>query len=761
MTESDRNHENLAWLRQKVQAETERIELPPSLTSQSLLHLLDDVEQEEGPLPEEPAKVIRPRWGQWKPWAAAAAVALIAATAFHQFGGNLGGNGILVESSSSTASVANSEEDSGVAGISYASDYGEVRQLLASQDAWRTEFRSGGEFPELGETSAPLLGAAAGGANDEAAPEIAEESSPQQKPAPESGSKEATKQESAPQSPMMDSASFTGTNQQVAEVEEADIVKTDGSSLFIHINEDASPEVVIVDASSMKKLSTITLEPSYGSSELYLCDETLVVMQTEAPRTLPFQKGISEAMASDKDAYPQAEGEGTYSFTEDSAPSVASKGLDWEEMVVSAVVYDVSDKEQPKEIRRFEQDGSYVSSRVSDGTLYLISQKYVWQDPSDENVPLDELVPVTGDSLAKGSRPLEAQSIVYCPEGLDQTYTVVSAVNLSDATEPANTKAVLGYADEVYMTTDNIYLSGSRDGQSTNLMRVAVDGSDLRFAAIGSIPGKLLNQFSMDEEDGYFRVASTSLSDGKTVNNLYVLDSSLKQVGSVEGLARGEAIRSVRYMGDIAYVVTFRQVDPLFVLDLSTPSQPKLLGQLKIPGFSEYLHPVDSSTLIGFGTNTVVTESGTVLENGMKLSLFDVSDPLNPKESHVFYLGNRGSYSEGKENHKAFLYDGQRSQIGFPATIATQVDKDKGDAWSNHNEVTFSGYLLLNFSKEDGFEIAASLPTGGEGNGVSALTSGESIRRGVRIGQSFYTVSNETLIRYSMDGYQESGRVAL
>lgn len=167
---------------------------------------------------------------------------------------------------------------------------------------------------------------------------------------------------------------------------------------------------------------------------------------------------------------------------------------------------------------------------------------------------------------------------------IDPVYTVVSALNLSDCQQPANTKAVLGSADEIYMSKDNLYLAGSSDGSSTNLVRVAVEDSDIHFAATGKVPrGQVLGQFSMDESGGYFRVASTSFSDSGTVNNLYVLDQSLKQVGSVEGLAPGESIKSVRYLGDTAYVVTFREVDPLFAIDLSTPSKPKVLGQLENP----------------------------------------------------------------------------------------------------------------------------------------------------------------------------------
>lgn len=785
MTDSDKKMENMAWLQEKFQAETERIELPPSLTSQALLHLLEDVEpEEESPPPQGPAKVVHPRWGNWKPWAAAAAIALVAATAFHQFGGSLVANGNLITSASSSAASASADSGkpdesapgntaffSGAAGISYASDYSQVRTLLAPKESERVEY-----YQE--ETGEPASGATMDGVSPEEGmlkapvptnpltageptPQMEEESAAISEGDAATGS--ASEKSTAPPAPMAGNAlvtgdaGFTAANQQVAGVEESDIVKTDGDSLFIHTNTASStPEVVIVDASSMEKLSTITLEPSYGASELYLWDETLVVMQTEAPSVLPFQKGISEATASDNKSYQKAAQGETPSHS-----GMAESNTSYRDaFVISATLFDVSDREQPKEIRRFEQDGSYVSSRVSDGTLYLVSQKYVWGDSSDEDTPMDELVPVTGDSLNQASQLLEAQSIVYCPDvEIDPVYTVVSALNLSDCQQPANTKAVLGSADEIYMSKDNLYLAGSSDGSSTNLVRVAVEDSDIHFAATGKVPGQVLGQFSMDESGGYFRVASTSFSDSGTVNNLYVLDQSLKQVGSVEGLAPGESIKSVRYLGDTAYVVTFREVDPLFAIDLSTPSKPKVLGQLKTPGFSEYLHPVDSSTLIGFGTNTTVAENGAVMENGMKLSLFDVSDPLHPKESQVFYLGNQGSSSEGKENHKAFFYDGQRGQIGFPATIATQVDKDKADPLSSQNEITFSGYLLLDFSKEDGFSIAAYFPNGGEGNGVSALE--DRIRRGVRIGESFYTISGQQLIRYSLKDYEQSGSVAL
>ena len=756
MTDGDKNMENMAWLQEKFQAETERIELPPSLTSKSLLHLLEDVEQQEENLPPQgSAKVIHAWWGNWKPWAAAAAIALVAATAFRQFGGSLGVQDNLVASASSSTAVSSASPGnlaqsapgntalfSGEAGISHASDYSQVRALLNPEEMEKAEVNQKKDKESASNTVS---------ADSSAGKEILKVPAPTdsltvQEPAPQMGGesdavpenntvsnghgeKDTALQATSPNSAFVTGyADFSAASHRASGAEESDIVKTNGDSLFIHTGVPGSAQkVVIMDASSMEKLSTIPLEPSYGASELYLWDETLVVMQTEAPSAFPFQKGISEAMASDNEAYQDA-------------------------LVVSATLYDVSDRKQPKEVRRFEQDGAYVSSQVSDGTLYLVSQKHVWGEADDENAPLDELIPVTGDSLSQESRLLEAQSIAYCPDvKIDPIYTVVSALNLSDCQHPANTKAVLGSTDAVYMSKDNLYLAGSSDSSSTNLVRMAVKGSDIRFAATGKVQGQVLGQFSMDESGGYFRVASISFSDSGTENNLYVLDQSLKQIGAVENFALGESIQSVCYLGDTAYVSALQDGNSPLVIDLSVPSKPKILGRLDPPGFSGYLHPVDSSTFIGLGTDAAADE------NGLRLSAFDISDPLHPKESQVFCLESLGSSSEGKENHKAIFYDEQRSQIGFPATVITQEDKDKTN--SSQNEIAFSGYLLLDFSKENGFSIAACFPNSGEGNGISS--SGNRIRRGVRIGESFYTISDQQLIRYSMKDYKKSGSAVL
>ena len=191
------------------------------------------------------------------------------------------------------------------------------------------------------------------------------------------------------------------------------------------------------------------------------------------------------------------------------------------------------------------------------------------------------------------------------------------------------------------------------------------------------MPGSVLNQFSMDEDNGYFRIATTknrtfSRFSGETYDpysNLYVLDQDLKIVGQVDHLSPGERIYSARFMQNRAYLVTFKQTDPLLVIDLHDPQNPTVLGLLKIPGFSNYLHPYDETTLIGFGKETEEDEYGGVIQKGVKLSLFDVSDVLHPKERAHYVFGDRGSNSIALYDHHAFLFSKDKELLVVPVDI--------------------------------------------------------------------------------------------
>jgi len=204
----------------------------------------------------------------------------------------------------------------------------------------------------------------------------------------------------------------------------------------------------------------------------------------------------------------------------------------------------------------------------------------------------------------------------------------------------------------------------------TVVHKIALNQGDLKYIAKGEVPGRLLNQFSMDESGNRFRVATTSeFYAYRQVmhNNVYVLDENLKTVGSLEGIAKDEQIYSARFMGDRLYLVTFKRMDPFFVIDLSTDT-PKVLGELKLPGFSNYLHPYDDTHVIGIGRETQENQYGGVHAEGVKIALFDVSDVSNPKTIDTEVIGKQGTDSEVLSDHKAMLFDKQKGILSIPIT---------------------------------------------------------------------------------------------
>ncbi len=208
-----------------------------------------------------------------------------------------------------------------------------------------------------------------------------------------------------------------------------------------------------------------------------------------------------------------------------------------------------------------------------------------------------------------------------------------------------------------------------RDTQVTVIHKIGMDRLILTYSSKAEVPGRLLNQFSMDEFDGKFRIATTSESFGSqstsVYNNVYVLDQKLDIVGSLEKIAPRETIYSARFMGDRLYLVTFERIDPFFVIDLSTDT-PKILGELKMPGYSNYLHPYDEKHVIGIGKETKENQWGGVEVLGVKVALFDVSNVSNPRVVDVFTIGDQSTDSEVLWNHKALLFDKNKNVLSIP-----------------------------------------------------------------------------------------------
>lgn len=316
---------------------------------------------------------------------------------------------------------------------------------------------------------------------------------------------------------------------------------------------------------------------------------------------------------------------------------------------------------------------------------------------------------------------------------------------------------------------------------STLFYKFSLNEGNVTYAAKGEVPGSLLNQFSMDEHNGFFRVATTTGqmwwgSESTSKNNLYILDSSLNITGRIENIAPGERIYSVRFMGDKGYMVTFKNMDPLFVMDLKDPSNPKILGELKIPGYSDYLHPYDENHIIGFGMDTkeveVKDENGKVVgtttyQLGMKVAMFDVSDINNPIEKFKVNIGDSGTYSDVLYNHKALLFNREKNILAFPVSVQEAKEQwiDQEKTIPNYGTFAFQGLYVFSIDMASGFNLEAKISHLTPEEVQKAQSQGyeyeKTVERALYIDDTLYTISKAFIKAHDMDSYQEKATLAL
>jgi uncharacterized secreted protein with C-terminal beta-propeller domain len=273
----------------------------------------------------------------------------------------------------------------------------------------------------------------------------------------------------------------------------------------------------------------------------------------------------------------------------------------------------------------------------------------------------------------------------------------------------------------------------------------------------------------MDEYNGFFRIATTagSVWSGNSSNNIYILNENLSIVGKIENIAPGERIYSARFMGNRAYLVTFKKVDPFFTIDLSDPYNPEILGKLKIPGYSDYLHPYDEDHIIGIGKETVEAMEGDFAwYQGLKIALFNVSNPEQPVEMAKVVIGDRGTDSPVLHDHKALLFDREKEIFIIPVTvyeISDEIKAKQNYTGNMYGEFTFQGAYVYKISLENGFEYVGRIThMDNESNETYYYWySPYFINRCLYIDNVLYTISDKMVKMNDIETLNELGNIIL
>lgn len=594
----------------------------------------------------------------------------------------------------------------------------------------------------------------------------------------------------SPPSNTQSSNDYSETNVQVEGVDESDIVKTDGKYIYTLTRSfsDSQSVLTIVDVDSFEKVSTITFK-NYQDG-MYLNDDKLIVYgynynrNDELTFIPPYWSSQSTKInvldISDRDN-PEVErtiliegsivdsrmvGSTLYMVTSKYMPSFVDVDYSLPRIVdgdsvlekvligdISYVPYqssqftmvsaiDVANKN--KKIEREVILGPYSSNIYSSkDNLYVTFTKYVDEYTIMMEVMNEimfpklpsklqdriELIQKTSSSVLSDSE--KSQKISYIVQSYVSQLSNDEQKEINDLIESKLEEKYESLADEL---------------EKTIIHKISIDKTSINYDSTGEVPGRIQNQFFMDEDGDYFRIATTTssrwsrLNSGRTEssNNLFVLDKNLKVVGDIRNIAPGETIYSVRFMQDRAYMVTYKRIDPFFVIDLSNPKNPTILGQLKIPGYSTYLHPYDENHIIGLGQQTSDND-GRTTTGGLKLSLFDVTDVENPIEQDVIELGDRWSSSEALYDHKAFLFDKEKELIAIPVTLRTMTEG------SYYSKVTFQGAAVFKITEDEIVHRGNIGHNDGEfdDNYRYSRNYETMVHRIIYIGDNLYTISNK------------------
>lgn len=625
---------------------------------------------------------------------------------------------------------------------------------------------------------------------------------------------DATK--SAEESSNSGSADYSTTNVQVEGVDEADIIKNDGKYIYL-IKGNSVRIIEAYPADNMKELVSFQLgdaDETFYPSEMYVDGNKLVVVGSKS-----FYY-----------AYPMVDDVSTVD-TKMIAPPYYGSGR------TKVFIVDVTDHSKPTVKRSVEFDGNYSTSRKVDGTLYMVMNRYPYYPVIYNETTGEYDRDTTGFiPMMKDSKNTTEEVIVPCnkvmllPKPQNFNFLITAAIPVNDETKNVSRAMILGDTQNVYASKESLYVAATDWGNGyyqpygsfgTQVYRFALGDGTIEYASKGKVPGNIINQFSMDESNNTFRIATTKNEydpDDQMSNGVYVFDQSMKQLGKIEGIAPGEKIYSTRFMGNRLYMVTFKTVDPLFVIDLSNSASPKILGKLKVPGYSTYLHPYDETHLIGFGNDVDESIDADKVHSedaiyytavlGMKIAMFDVTDVNHPKEMFKEVIGDRGTTSDVLYNHKALLFDKEKGLMAFPLTVyeiedpkncsentystcqegCQKICVPKTCTYDNgikvcsadcdgenscvqqeytYGKPTFQGAYVYNVDLTNGFSLKGKVSHYTDEETATAATQGwfsdyeKTIMRALYIGENLYTVSSGYVKANALSDFAEKGMLKL
>jgi len=537
---------------------------------------------------------------------------------------------------------------------------------------------------------------------------------------------------------------YSQTNAQVAGVDELDTVKTDGTYIYTVTNNTVAV-VLAYPTTNAQLVSRIGVN---GTIQGIFVDGTKLAVVSENYAYYP---------------YPIP-----YMMTSQSAAIGIRYPFYFNPQTTSVWIFDLSNHSNPVLTTTLIANGTLAGARLIGNEMYTIATLPVY---------CNELVPVP-ESIINGRAMLMAPNQIYHSDVADyaHSFTTVIGIDISQQNPSPTAKSFLvGTSSNIYVSTNNIYLTQPVWSQTeqTVVHRISIDGSDISYEATGTVTGHVLNQFSMDEYNGYFRIATTDYSftplplmattayvSHTSETNVFVMDSSLHLTGALAGLSPGESFYAARFMGDRAYLVTYRRMDPLFVIGLNNPTRPQVLGQLNITGVSDYLQPYDDTHLIGLGkSSTNVTWENAALFQGLKFSFFDVTDPSHPIDTSNYLAGARGSDSPALTDHKAVLFDQSLNLLVVPVEI-TQSQTNSTYPWA-YNPPVWQGAYVFNVTVQNGIVFRGGITQLPTGQLPSYQNNNLFITRSLYIGNVLYTISNGMIMMNSLSDLSQLGSVSL